>query len=392
MARLDGCAPGRHVLPHPAGGLDEKLLRYECAEHRPTEILKTLPEGRAWLVAVLGAYTDAQLETKAHELAGRNGVVLEGERAERLSKVREAGLATTARTPNGPDAWPGWEDSAVEPDRLGDYLRAPQDLLDGQARGELLHIMYGDDVVEAFAEFKAIFDPGNRMNPGKLVHGWRSEAVNDALDLCLACKGLQERLPGLGRHGHLQGRVPLAPLRRTRPARRPLLARLAAGGRPDRRARSGRRQRRGPSAVGQAAGRGGSAAYPVFRSDLGELFGRDQDADRLARQTHTLAELLIDRAPDFRPRLPGGQVEAIVQRHCHQHAVLGAGADQQLMDAVGLKASDPDSGCCGLAGNFGMTPAHRDVSLACAEQALLPAVRDATPDTLIMADGDRHAH
>jgi Fe-S oxidoreductase len=57
------------------------------------------------------------------------------------------------------------------------------------------------------------------------------------------------------------------------------------------------------------------------------------------------------------------------------------------MDAVGLKASDLDSGCCGLAGNFGMTPGHRDVSLACAEQALLPAVRAAAPNTLIMADG-----
>jgi Fe-S oxidoreductase len=132
----------------------------------------------------------------------------------------------------------------------------------------------------------------------------------------------------------------------------------------------------------------------VFRSDLGELFGRDQDADRLARQTHTVAELLTDRAPDFRPRLGSGPVlgttepvPAIVQRHCHHHAILGFGPDQQVMETVGLKADQLSSGCCGLAGNFGMTPAHRDVSLACAEQALLPAVRDASPETVILADG-----
>jgi Fe-S oxidoreductase len=57
------------------------------------------------------------------------------------------------------------------------------------------------------------------------------------------------------------------------------------------------------------------------------------------------------------------------------------------METVGLKADQLSSGCCGLAGNFGMTPAHRDVSLACAEQALLPAVRDASPETVILADG-----
>jgi Fe-S oxidoreductase len=128
----------------------------------------------------------------------------------------------------------------------------------------------------------------------------------------------------------------------------------------------------------------------VFRSDLSELFGRDQDADRLARQTRTLAELLTERAPDFTPQVRsdgGGPVKAIVQRHCHHHAVLGNGADRTLMEAVGMQAEDLDSGCCGLAGNFGMTPEHREVSLACAEQGLLPAVRAADPATLVLADG-----
>jgi Fe-S oxidoreductase len=57
------------------------------------------------------------------------------------------------------------------------------------------------------------------------------------------------------------------------------------------------------------------------------------------------------------------------------------------MKTVGLEADDLDSGCCGLAGNFGMTPEHRDVSLGCAEQALLPAVRAADPGAVVLADG-----
>src|SRR4051812_39789893 len=116
-------------------GVDEKLFRYERDEHRPTEVLKFLPEGRAWLVVQLGADTEEEVRAKATELAGEHGVILEGEQEERLSSVREAGLATTARTPNGPDAWPGWEDSAVDPARLGDYLRAFQDLLDEYGYG-----------------------------------------------------------------------------------------------------------------------------------------------------------------------------------------------------------------------------------------------------------------
>src|SRR6185437_8273054 len=100
-----------------------------------TEVLKFLPDGRAWLVAELGADTREEVERHARELAGEHGVVLEGEQQERLSKVREAALATTARTPNGPDAWPGWEDSAVAPEELGDYLREFGSLLEEYGYG-----------------------------------------------------------------------------------------------------------------------------------------------------------------------------------------------------------------------------------------------------------------
>ena len=124
----------------------------------------------------------------------------------------------------------------------------------------------------------------------------------------------------------------------------------------------------------------------VFRSDLPELRHGDEDAHRLAAQTVTLAELLHERAPDWRPaRSLDGR--AIVQPHCHQHAVLGTEADREVMARVGLDAEVLDVGCCGLAGNFGFEDGHYEVSVACAEHGLLPAVRNAEPATAVLADG-----
>lgn len=66
---------------------------------------------------------------------------------------------------------------------------------------------------------------------------------------------------------------------------------------------------------------------------------------------------------------------------------MGFDADLELMRRAGIDAEVPDSGCCGLAGNFGFEQGHYDVSMACAERVLLPAVRESAPDTLIIADG-----
>ena len=77
-----------------------------------------------------------------------------------------------------------------------------------------------------------------------------------------------------------------------------------------------------------------------------------------------------------------------MQTHCHQHAVLGFDADRSLMARAAINAVVPDSGCCGLAGNFGFERGHYDVSRAVGERVLLPAVRDAAaPTTAIVADG-----
>lgn len=148
-------------------------------------------------------------------------------------RVRESGLGATAHVPNAAITWEGWEDSSVPPERLGEYLRKLRALFDrygygcdlyghfgqgcvhtridfdletapgiakfrrfiheaaelvtslggsisgehgdGQSKGELLSIMYGPRLVRAFEEFKAIWDPDHRMNPGKVVHPFRAD-------------------------------------------------------------------------------------------------------------------------------------------------------------------------------------------------------------------------
>jgi Fe-S oxidoreductase len=79
-------------------------------------------------------------------------------------------------------------------------------------------------------------------------------------------------------------------------------------------------------------------------------------------------------------------VVAVVQPHCHQHAVLGWAADRDLLAQAGAEVTAV-GGCCGLAGNFGAERGHYDVSVAVAETALLPAVRAASPDAVLLADG-----
>ncbi|NBH11574.1 FAD-binding and (Fe-S)-binding domain-containing protein [Amycolatopsis sp. SID8362] len=654
------------ILPHePVAleGVDHKLIRDQQIKEMNPRALGELPEGRAFLMVQFAGRSTEEVDDQARRmLAALHDTEHEAdveflddpERENELWQVREAGLGATAHVPGKADTFEGWEDSAVAPDRLGEYLRKltalyeefgyasetgpslyghfgqgcvhtriPFDLYsadgvatyrrfmeraadlvasfggsfsgehgDGQSRGELLPKMFGDDVVTAFGRLKAVFDPGNRMNPGKVVaparldehlrlgggwapadpqdlrfrfpddggsfaqaanrcvgvgrcrqhttnggevmcpsyqvtgeeehstrgrarllfemldghgdspvdNGWRSTEVRDALDLCLSCKGCKTDCPAnvdmatykaeFLSH-HYEGR----PWRRPRsdftmgwlPAfarlagklragklvnaltHTPGLARLAtlAAGVENREIPLfagetlqqwfARRPPRGTGArgtvllwpdtftgsfhphVGQAAVRvmedaGWRVAMPsaalccgltwistgqlgtakrvltrtvralaphlregglvvglepsctaVFRSDAFELFPGDQDVRRLRAQTVTFAELLTEHSPGYRP--PRLDVKAIAQVHCHQHAVLGWDADEQLLRAAGVDAEHLDSGCCGLAGNFGFEKGHLGVSEACAERVLLPRVRAAEPGTAVLADG-----
>jgi len=123
----------------------------------------------------------------------------------------------------------------------------------------------------------------------------------------------------------------------------------------------------------------------VFRHEAVALLPGDESARLASGLTFTLAELLATYAPHWTPPQVGA--DALVQTHCHQHAVVGFDADLALMKAAGISATVPDSGCCGLAGNFGFERGHYEVSKAAGERVLLPAVRAACGDTLIVADG-----
>ncbi|GHI90800.1 FAD-binding and (Fe-S)-binding domain-containing protein [Streptomyces olivaceus] len=122
----------------------------------------------------------------------------------------------------------------------------------------------------------------------------------------------------------------------------------------------------------------------ALRTDLPELLHDDPRAARLASRVLTFAEALERHAPDWRP--PAVDRPVTGQTHCHQHAVLGDAADRRLREAAGL-SGELTGGCCGLAGNFGFEDGHYEVSAACAEDQLLPAVREAPDGAVVLADG-----
>ncbi|MCZ4118623.1 FAD-binding and (Fe-S)-binding domain-containing protein [Streptomyces sp. H39-S7] len=123
----------------------------------------------------------------------------------------------------------------------------------------------------------------------------------------------------------------------------------------------------------------------ALRADLPELLGSgDPRAARLAASVRTFAQALEELAPGWAP--PRLDRPVVGQTHCHQHAVLGDTAERRLRERAGLTGSLA-GGCCGLAGNFGFERGHHDVSVACAEEQLLPAVREAPAGAAVLADG-----
>jgi FAD/FMN-containing dehydrogenase/Fe-S oxidoreductase len=635
--------------PSALEGLDHRLVELEHSRRLAKKALRELPDGTAWLMVQMDGDDQNDADRKAKAMIDaldvpHNGVTVldDPTRKEEVWAAREAGLGATAYPPNDAETHEGWEDAAVPPDRLGDYLRDFHELLerydygsaslyghfgqgcvhtripfdlrsadgiakyrsfaedsarlvvkyggslsgehgDGQSRGELLPIMFGERVVGAFEQVKSLFDPHNRMNPGKVVHpyrlddnlrfgagyrpiefdtmfaypddnhrfshaaarcvgvakcrghesgvmcpsyratgeeehstrgrarllfemvkgdvitdGWHSSEVHDALDLCLACKGCRSDCPvdvDMATYKaeflfhHYRRR--LRPMAHYSMGWIPLWARLAAvapgllnivthtGGLStlvkkvggidtqrempsfaDERFTSWFHHRRsaatpaprgrvllwpdtfvnnfdpevGKAAVAVLESAGFAVDVPrrtvccgltwistgqlkiakrvlrrtltelrpalrtstpvvmlepscaaVFRSDLPELLYGDEDAHRLSKQTYTLGEVLADKAPGWQP--PRIDAEAVVQQHCHQHAILGYGDDRQLLVDAGVEPDVLDAGCCGLAGNFGFEKGHYNVSVACAEDKLMPALRKADPDALVLADG-----
>jgi len=214
-------------------GFDETLVAEMRAARLNLDDLELLPDGGGWLLAEVGGGDPLEALARAHALANAapgdaHVRVVEREHEQlALWRVRESGLGATARPPGKAPNHEGWEDAAVAPERLGEYLRGIRALWeehgysgawyghfgqgcvhtrndfdfhsakglenfrayieraadlclslggsisgehgDGQARGELLEKMYGPELVDAFRRFKAVFDPAAKMNPGRVV-------------------------------------------------------------------------------------------------------------------------------------------------------------------------------------------------------------------------------
>jgi FAD/FMN-containing dehydrogenase/Fe-S oxidoreductase len=635
------------VLEHePTGleGVDDVLIRDMTMVGLHAENLSQLPDGHGFLLVELGGETKEEADDKGRKLiaalqkgaGGAKDAKLydDPEQEEHVWKVREAGLGATAFIPGKPDTYEGWEDSAVPPERLGEYLRELRKLAggygyesalyghygqgcvharwnfdlasepgirkwrsfldeaadlvvsmggsisgehgDGQSKAELLPKMFGDELVGAFREFKSIWDPDWKMNPGKVVdpdpitsnlrlgpdyappqprthfayprdrgsfaHAttrcvgigncrrtdggvmcpsymvtreekhttrgrarilwemlnggelelWRSKEVEEALDLCLSCKGCTNDCPVnvdmptlkaefLSRHyrGRLRPRAAYAfglidqaaRVASKLPQVANLLARapgfkLAAGVHPQRqipkfapltlkgwfaarpsRDGGGRRvivwadtftnhfePEIGVAVVEALEDAGFNVTIPsshlccgrplydygmldlaeaylrkvldrlrgeiragvpvvgiepscvaVFKDELVNIWPNDEDAQRLSRQSFHFAEFLAGEADGWQP--PGLHRKAILHGHCHHKATGGTAPEKELLERMGLGVEELDAGCCGMAGGWGYERGHYDVSVACGERVLLPKVREAAPETLIVADG-----
>lgn len=222
--------------PIACEGLDDLLIEFLKRKGKEGDKIAVLPEGGGWLLVEYGADDEDTLREAAEQAMQRLGrlprapamkLLTAPEDQAKAWEVRESGLAATAWVPGMPASWPGWEDSAVPPEKMGPYLRdfrrkldeygygcslyghfgqgcvhvridfdletrsgidkyrrfvtEMADLVisyggslsgehgDGQCRAELLPKMYGPELMEAMREFKRIWDPDGRMNPGKVV-------------------------------------------------------------------------------------------------------------------------------------------------------------------------------------------------------------------------------
>jgi FAD/FMN-containing dehydrogenase/Fe-S oxidoreductase len=125
----------------------------------------------------------------------------------------------------------------------------------------------------------------------------------------------------------------------------------------------------------------------VFRDELLNLFPRDERAQKLARQTFLLGEFLEQRLGRTSAPLPQLNRKALLHGHCHHKSIMKMSAEESLLRRIGVDFTTPAPGCCGMAGSFGFERDKYAVSAAIGELELLPAVRNAPKDWLIIADG-----
>ncbi len=125
----------------------------------------------------------------------------------------------------------------------------------------------------------------------------------------------------------------------------------------------------------------------MVRDDWARLLPHDHRVAEVAAASRPALELVAGLAAEGRLRFRAGG-RALLHSHCHEKALGFAAATAAALAAVpGLAVEDPDAGCCGMSGVFGYEARHYELSVAMAERALLPAVRAASPDTVVLATG-----
>jgi Fe-S oxidoreductase len=123
----------------------------------------------------------------------------------------------------------------------------------------------------------------------------------------------------------------------------------------------------------------------VLRDEVKGLFPEREETKKLLKQTFLLGEFLEKEAHDFKP--PKLEREAVVHGHCHHKALLKFDEEKSLIQKMGVDANFLPAGCCGMAGSFGFEEGKYEVSEAIGERVLLPAVRKASANTFVIADG-----
>lgn len=151
-------------------GIDHGLFELAKDKHLHPDALQTLPDGRAWLFVEFGGDTQDDADGKARDLlerlrstdhAPQDGKLFDDPAEEhQVWQVRESGLGATARTPEGTDNWPGWEDSAVHPDRLGDYIRDLRQLYDRYGYAASLYGHFGQACLHTRMPFDLVTAKG----------------------------------------------------------------------------------------------------------------------------------------------------------------------------------------------------------------------------------------
>jgi FAD/FMN-containing dehydrogenase/Fe-S oxidoreductase len=124
----------------------------------------------------------------------------------------------------------------------------------------------------------------------------------------------------------------------------------------------------------------------VFRDELTNLFPNDHRAQALSRQTFLLSEFLEQKLT-LGATLPQLRRNAVLHGHCHHKSIMKMSAEESILHRLGINFQSPAPGCCGMAGSFGFEHKKYEVSRAIGELELLPAVRSAPADWLIIADG-----